>query len=1016
MPPVDDSNLPTFHTPAPSGSSPPTISTAGNDHASASLEGPGVCIGPYRLLQLIGEGGFGSVFMAQQEQPVQRLVALKIIKLGMDTRQVVARFEQERQALAVMDHPNIARVFDAGATQSGRPFFVMELVKGDPIVDFCDKDNLSVQERLDLFAQVCSAIQHAHTKGIIHRDIKPSNVLVSTQDGKPSPKVIDFGIAKATVARLTEKTVFTEQRQLIGTPEYMSPEQAEGSLDIDTRTDVYSLGVLLYELLTGTTPFSVNDLRSAAYGEIQRIIREVDPPAPSTRLSRSTATIATIASRRRTEPRRLNSLIRGELDWIVMKAMSKDRSRRYETASSLGADIRRFLSGEAVIAAPPSAVYRLRTFARRHKGGVTSAAMVAAALVVGVAAFAWQAKVARGQRDRAVEAEARAKLRADELQKVSDFQSEMLAQIDAEAAGIRLITDLRKRYEEQLAAAGVPEDQRAEQVLAFTDELGRVNATDAALELINSTLLKPSLAAIDRQFADQPMIDVKLRAALAARFTQLGLQADALATSEQTLAILRKSVGEDDPQVAGALIDRAKALNVAGRHADAEESMRAVIERLRERPPPDPAFLPLALDSRADALVSLGRPADAELLYREALDLFRQRQGPDGANSLVTATSLGDCLQVLGKFVEAQTLQEDVLDRKRRLLGENDPATIGSLHNIGVLHLAQGRYDLAEVTFRDVLEKRRRSLGEAHPRTMGTANNLASVLQRLERHEEALTLQRETFERTRKVVGPDHPFAILALNNLGTGLIGVGKFAEAEPLCREMLERQLRVFGPNHPRTLIAYNVMSFLLRKQEKPDQAEPFLRQAVEVSRTVLGEDHPERMVFLINYGSLLKDLGRLEPAEDALHDAADRCARVLGADHPYTHAAGKNYADTLLLESKFNEAATVYRKIEPGIRGAAKGPDLTLAGVLVGLGKCDAAARQYATAQTALLEARDMLAAIKPLPRRAMRECLQALIDLAAAMHAEDPAGGHDARAAPWKTELEAIAQPAAAPPPK
>ena len=309
-------------------------------------EGPGTQIGPYQLLQLIGEGGFGSVFMAEQKARVQRKVALKIIKLGMDTQQVVARFEQERQALALMDHPNIARVLDAGATQTGRPFFVMELVKGDPIVEYCDKNSLSITDRLELFMQVCNAVQHAHTKGIIHRDIKPTNILVGTQDGRPNTKVIDFGIAKATAGRLTEKTLFTEHQQLIGTPEYMSPEQAEGSLDIDTRTDVYSLGVLLYELLTGATPFSSQELRSAAYAELQRIIREVEPPKPSTRLSQNTDTIVSVAARRHTEPNRLGMLIRGDLDWIVMRTLEKDRARRYETANGLAADIQRYLAGE----------------------------------------------------------------------------------------------------------------------------------------------------------------------------------------------------------------------------------------------------------------------------------------------------------------------------------------------------------------------------------------------------------------------------------------------------------------------------------------------------------------------------------------------------------------------------------------------------------------------------------------------------------------------------------------------
>jgi len=350
-------------------------------------EGPGTRVGQYKLLQQIGEGGFGVVFMAEQERPVQRRVALKIIKLGMDTRQVVARFEQERQALAIMDHPGIAKVLDAGATETGRPYFVMELVKGEPVTAYCDRSTLTIPERLELFAQVCRAVQHAHTKGIIHRDIKPSNVLVSTQDGKPHAKIIDFGIAKATSAaggRLTDKTLFTDHHALIGTPEYMSPEQAEGSLDIDTRTDVYSLGVLLYELLTGSTPFDAKTLRAAAYAEVQRIIREVEPPKPSTRLSRQTGSLAGTAAHRRVEPERLGELVKGELDWIVMKALDKDRARRYGSANALADDVKKFLTEEAVSAAPPGRTYLVRKFVKRNRRAVTAVCAIAGVLVLGV--------------------------------------------------------------------------------------------------------------------------------------------------------------------------------------------------------------------------------------------------------------------------------------------------------------------------------------------------------------------------------------------------------------------------------------------------------------------------------------------------------------------------------------------------------------------------------------------------------------------------------------------------------
>ncbi|MCC7390150.1 MAG: protein kinase [Phycisphaerales bacterium] len=371
-------------------------------------EGPGSVIGPYKLLQFIGEGGFGVVFLAEQQAPIRRKVALKIIKPGMDSKAVVARFEAERQALALMNHPHIARVYDGGITDpaptgAGRPYFVMEYVVGDPITKFADAHKLDLRARLELLTQVCQAVQHAHTKGLIHRDLKPANVLVSMVDGKPFAKVIDFGIAKSLASPLTEKTLFTEHRQLIGTPEYMSPEQAEGTPDIDTRTDVYALGVLLYELLTGLTPFDSRRLRSAAFDEMRRIIKDEDPPLPSQRISRSLPALAALADRRQVEPARLGALLQGELDWIVMKSLEKDRARRYETPNQLAADMQRYLTGEAVVAAPPSAGYRLRKFVRRHKAMVTGGTAVGVAILLGAVGTTWgwhraQAESKRNQR------------------------------------------------------------------------------------------------------------------------------------------------------------------------------------------------------------------------------------------------------------------------------------------------------------------------------------------------------------------------------------------------------------------------------------------------------------------------------------------------------------------------------------------------------------------------------------------------------------------------------------------
>ena len=466
-------------------------------------EGAGSMIDRYRLVRPLGEGGFGVVYQAEQEAPVVRPVALKIIKLGMDTKQVVARFEAERQALALMDHPHIAKVLDGGTTELGRPYFVMELVAGVPITEYCDQHRLSTRERLELFIQVCQAVQHAHQKGIIHRDLKPSNVLVTVHDGEPAPKVIDFGVAKAIHRRLTEKTVFTEYRQLIGTPVYMSPEQAEvTTLDVDTRTDIYSLGVLLYELLTGTTPFDLKTLERAGYLEMQRVIREEEPVKPSTRLSTLGKNLSNVASRRRTEAPVLTRLVRGDLDWIVMKSLEKDRTRRYATASSLADDVGRYLRNEPVHAGPPTTSYRFQKFLRRNRTVVLSGVLVALALVVGTVGAilgmieaADERDEAEKERKAALAARRDAVMEAERAQAVTRFLTETLSLADPEVSlspdlSVRTILD-RAAADVERAFTGQPE---AEAMIRTT--IGRAYASLGEDHLAD-THLRRAVALLD---------------------------------------------------------------------------------------------------------------------------------------------------------------------------------------------------------------------------------------------------------------------------------------------------------------------------------------------------------------------------------------------------------------------------------------------------------------------------------------------------------------------------------------
>lgn len=905
-------------------------SSAGATMAAPIREAPGTRIGPYKLLQLIGEGGFGSVFMAEQEKPVLRKVALKIIKLGMDTRQVVARFEQERQALAMMDHPNIAKVLDAGATETGRPFFVMELVKGDPIVEYADKNNLAIEDRLDLFAQVCNAVQHAHTKGVIHRDIKPSNILVSTQDGRPHTKVIDFGIAKATASKLTEKTLFTEHRQLIGTPEYMSPEQAEGSLDIDTRTDVYSLGVLLYELLTGTTPFTGQELRSAAFAEIQRIIREVDPPKPSTRISQNTDSIASIAAKRHTEPKRLGTLVRGDLDWIVMKALEKDRQRRYETASGLGMDVKRYLSGEAVLAAPPSASYRIKKMIRRNKGVVAGGGAVAAALLIGVVAFAWQFKVASDQRDLAVEAE-RAEseqrrqadaARADAVaqQTEAEKQEAKAKEQEAEAKNQAAIAEAVAAFQTEMLAAvdpaNLPRDPATGEPLK--DKVTVVQALEAALKAINGGSLK-----------DSPMVEAGVRTTIGDTFVSLGRYKEAVPVLRRALDLRKANFPEGSLEIAQSMDRLADPLSLLSNLDEAEQLLReALAMRRRALPASDPS-VGTAMNNLAQILLLQGNYDEAESLLREAVQL--EAPIADNPGLARTYDNLAKTLTALNELEEAEEFMRKALQTRVAAFPAGHPEIALGQNNLATTLMSAKKFAEAEQLYKESLATSRATLPAQHPDIASTLSSLGNALRSQGKLDEAERVYRESLDMRRAILPRGDESIASSLNGLGFLLKEMNKIDEAEPLYREALAIRREALPAGHPSVALSLNNLAVLLKDQGNLAEAEPLHREALAIRRAALPAGHPDIATSLNNLAVLLKDMGKFDEAEPLYREALAIRRAALPPGHPSIATSLNNLAVLLNEQRKFAEAEPVLREALKIRRGAFPAGSVEIANIL-------------------------------------------------------------------------------------
>ena len=826
----DDSNQPTFtQTPAPTGVDTPQR------------------VGPYRILRKIGEGGMGVVYEAEQEVPVRRTVALKLIKWGMDTREVLARFDSERKALALMNHPNIARVYDAGATAEGRPYFAMEYVPGIPITEYCDKHRLSIRDRLTLFVDVCEGVQHAHQKGIIHRDIKPSNILVSTQDDERIPKIIDFGVAKAISQRLTEHTAYTELGQVIGTPEYMSPEQAEmTNLDIDTRTDVYSLGVLLYELLSGHQPFDPKELRRAGMAEIQRKLRHEEPPRPSSRITSGAEDSTVSATNRRVDVRALGRAIAGDLDWITMKAIEKDRVRRYETAHALALDILRHLHDQPVLAGPPSGFYRARKMFRRHRASVLAAAAVVLALIAGVVGTSWALL-------RAVRAERQAATEAVEARRQTAIAEEVNGFLNNDLLAAAVPS----------AARGQGKDVTMRQVL------------DVAAERIERASQGSG------RFAAEPLVEAAIRIAIGSTYRALGEYAAAEPHLRRAVELRRGALGADNQETVRAINQLANVYWRQGRQDEAEPLFREAYDVTRRRFGDDHADTMAYEMNLANVFRARGRFQEAEPLYVHNMQTRMRVLGFDDPGTLDTVGNLANHYQETGRYDRAEALHRQALAGRRRVQGPKAPGTVSEMNNLANDLALLGRYKEAESLMRETLALKTELFGAAHPTTLNTVDSLGSLKESLGHDAEAEALHRQALEGRSRALGPDHARTLESSEQLAGVLVNLGRFAEAEHLAANAASRALATLGERHLDTVAAHGTRARALLGLGRAVEAEALLRNQLTIlaDKKAKGEDIGEGAALTqqlrVQEGMALAALSRRPEAEEILLDAVPQLA---------------------------------------------------------------------------------------------------------------------------------------------
>ena len=809
----------------------PNAANGVNDSGSATTrsmdagETVEMVIGRYHLLQRIGEGGMGEVWLAEQKEPVRRRVALKLVKAGMNTREVIVRFDSERQALALMDHPAIAKVFDAGSTPQGAPYFVMEYVAGVPITAYCDNHRLTTRERLELFMHVCEGVQHAHQKAIIHRDLKPSNILVTEVDGRPAPKIIDFGVAKALTQRLTANTIYTRVGVLVGTPEYMSPEQAGSSgEDIDTRTDVYSLGIIFYELLAGAPPI---ELRKIAFEEFLRRLREEDPPKPSTKIrTENPATSTEVARKRQTEPQALARQLRGELDSIALKALEKERSRRYGSASEFAGDIKRHLNHEAVLAVPPSLAYRGRKFARRYR--VVLATTSAFALVLVVAAVVSIRQSIRANRAAAV-AEA-----------VNDFlQNDLLAQAGASA------------------------------------QSGSSTKPDPDLKV--RTALDRAAERIEGKFAKQPEVEASIRDTIGQTYVDLGLYPEARKQFERALELDRRVMGAENAKTLKTMSRLGRVAYLQGKYAEAEALSSQALEIQRRVLGPEHPDTLTSMNNLALDYDNEGKYAQAEALNGQILEIRRRVLGPEHPDTLKSMNNLARSYDNEGKYAQAEALAGQILEIRRRVLGPEHPYTIRSMNNLAGDYSDEGKYAQAEALFAQALEIQRRVLGPEHPDTLHVMNNLATAFGDQGKCARAEALHVQILEIQRRVLGKEHPDTLISMNDLANDYANGGKYGQAEALFGHILEIRRRVLGPEHPDTLRTLSSFASMNQRQGKYSLAETYAAQALMGRRHALGNGNPDTMASVANLALAYLSEGKFVESEALAREAMEVDSKI-------------------------------------------------------------------------------------------------------------------------------------------